>query len=233
MSIVGCVLIADWQAVSFDKCTYFSPYHNPTLSISRRNRTVEGFFQHANSQLKMQKRSNAFTGEEVSCSIVEQERCRMAFSDCHLVQYSPGTEFSVFNYPCDVTVNDEYVQTYMCQVLDQDRSFCLHINETSRNEQMFLASAQNYLMQQKSYKDEIKQCNQADVGNDRCHWIPDSLITKQYCSDCPPICRGLSKSLNFVQFCIGAATLMLSIPVAWVPVASMASERTTKEMQVC
>lgn len=224
MSIAGCALIADWQAVSFDKCTYFSPYHNPTLHM---NRTVGSLIRHTN---KMQKRSGTLIDEKISCYTVERENC---FDNCHLIQYSPGVEFSVLDYPCDISVKDQHVLTYMCQVLDQDQSFCLHI-ETSQNEQVSIASAQNnFLIQQKSYKYEMKQCTQANVGNDRCYWIPDSFITKHYCRDCPPICRGISKSLDFAQFCIGAALLMLSIPVAWVPVASMASERTTKETQVC
>lgn len=237
MSIMGCALMADWQAISYDKCTYFSPYHNPTLT---RNKTVEGFI-HPTTQPRIQKIgdiTNIFSSsfhERISCSIISEENsCRRPLNnECRLIQYSPGIEFSVYNYPCESIDNDKCIKTYTCQ-LNQEERFCLYVNETSRNEvntQSFAVSAQN-LLTKHTYKDMMKQCTQADVGDDHCYWIPDSPITKHYCSDCPPICRGFSKSLNFAQFCTGAALLMLSIPIAWVPVASMASERTTKQMQV-
>lgn len=233
MSILGCALMADWQAISFDKCTYFSPYHNPSLPTPTIHKSVI----HATRRQKISDNANVSSStfhEKISCSIIsEQNSCRRALNECRLIQYSPGIEFNVYNYPCESIDNDKCIKTYACQ-LNQDQSFCLYVNETTHNEvttQSFAASAQN-LLTEHAYKDMIKQCTQADVGGDRCYWIPDSPITKHYCSDCPPICRGFSKSLNFVQFCIGAALLMLSIPIAWVPVASMASERTTKEMQV-
>lgn len=234
MSILGCALMGDWQAISFDKCTYFSPYHNPALHM---NQTV-----HADKQLKIQKLSDnvrdhsIFTssfGERISCSVIsEQTSCERKYNECRLIQYSPGIKFDIYNYPCETISNDKRVKTYACQ-WNRNQTFCLHVNETNdqATTQSFAANA-HILLSQHKYKDIIKRCTQADVNGTHCHWIPNSPITKHYCTDCPPICRGVSRSLNFAQFCIGAAVLMLSIPVAWVPVAAMASERTTKEMQV-
>lgn len=239
MSIVGCALIGDWQAIPFDKCTYFSPYHNPAL---RTNQTLESLL-HADTQLKIQKLSdnsrdyNIFAstfGDRIRCSITSgQKDCDRTYNECLLIQFSSGIEFNVYNYPCETINNDNRVKTYACQ-WKWNQTFCLHINETNNQDstESFAASA-HFIMTKHNYKDTIiKQCTQADVKGGNCHWTPNSAITNHYCTDCPPICRSVSKSLNFAQFCIGAAMLMLSIPVAWVPVASMASERTTKDMQV-
>lgn len=241
MSILGCALMADWQAISYDKCTHFSPYHNPSLSI---NKTMETLM-HGDTQLKIQKSSGNTKhprsiitppfGERISCSINDDiSGCKRKYNECHLIQYSPGIEFDMYTYPCEFVYHDKHVKAYTCQS-NWNQSFCLHVNET-RNEfevsAQSLAASVHMLMTKRKYKDAMKRCTQADVGGDQCLWIPDSPITKHYCSDCEPICRAQSKALNFAQFCIGAAMLMLSIPVAWVPVASMASERITNEMQV-
>lgn len=229
MSIVGCALIGDWQAISFDECTYFSPYHNPTLHI---NETVYTQLETLNELSVNRRDYNAYT-KKITCSMISgQEGCGRTHNECLLIQYSPGIEFNIYNYPCDSIINDKRVKTYSCQ-WNQTRTICLHINETGDQAgiQSFAVNS-HLLMTQHQYRNAMKQCTEADVRDDHCYWIPNSPITNHYCRDCQPICRGFSKSLNFAQFCIGAAMLMLSIPIAWVPVAAMASERTTKEMQV-
>jgi hypothetical protein len=240
MSIVGCALIADWQAIVFDKCTYFSPYHNPTILAPTR-RSVESFTgADSRLQAEVQRGVNEYDDfmytydGKISCSIIsEQGGC--ALNECRLIQYSPGFKFDEYSYPCENIDHDKHAHAYECDFSNQEKKYCLYINETNHDDQVSIqtfAANSKQLLTHYEYKDIIKQCTEADVGDDHCHWIPDSLVTRHYCTDCPPICRALSKSLSFVQFCLGAALLMLSIPVAWVPVASMASERTSKEMQV-
>lgn len=225
LSLLGCALMADWQAIRFDKCTYFSPYHNPTLDMnevvdssshgSARNTVEHGIF-------------NSNFGERISCNIVDKQfGCERISQECLLVQYLPGIKFDVHNYRCGDIRDDELLSTYMCH-LDGKPVLCVYVNDTNEAGLQSFGETAQYL----KYEGAIKQCTQASSDGDHCHWIPDSLITKRYCSDCPPICRALSRSLNFAQFCVGSALLMLSIPVAWVPVAAMASERTAKDMQV-
>ena len=88
------------------------------------------------------------------------------------------------------------------------------------------------LLELNMYTLAVNKCESTNVHGHQCHWIPNSIITKRHCADCPPICRSLQSSLTFVQFCIGASLLMVSIPIAWVPVAALTSDRVNKAAQV-
>ena len=68
---------------------------------------------------------------------------------------------------------------------------------------------------------------------EQCHWIPNSIITKQHCGDCEPICRSLRHSLNFIQFSIGAFWFMFSMPVAEVSLPLVISDSVREQFQVC
>ena len=39
-TVVGAVLIADWQAIGHDPCTRFSPFHHPELTNQSEARTI-------------------------------------------------------------------------------------------------------------------------------------------------------------------------------------------------
>ena len=208
MSIVSCALIADWQSVRFDQCTNFSPYHHPTLFFSNRTKTnnVEDDF------VKFKNSPNICI--EDTCNIVgyfNDTSTEVYYSKVEKLTAVGHEKFCAWNntiYLCDEGDNTNFWTNVIGPYpLDSDTSTIL-------------------------YKDIMMLCMQSISRNEHCHWMPNSLITQQYCSDCEPICRSPSRSLNFIQFCLGAAILMLSIPIAWVPVASMASERTSSELQV-
>ena len=46
-----------------------------------------------------------------------------------------------------------------------------------------------------------------------CYWNQFSPLTKVECFDCPPICRGVHKSLNFILFSIGVAISAFVVPI--------------------
>lgn len=48
---------------------------------------------------------------------------------------------------------------------------------------------------------------------DDCYWNQLSPLTKIECPGCPPICRGVYKSLNFFLFSIGVAISAFVIPI--------------------
>lgn len=76
----------------------------------------------------------------------------------------------------------------------------------------------------------MEQCEEHPHSS--CHWNPKSDITDKYCEDCPPICRKESNYLEFSQFAIGAALLLISVPVARVPITSLISDIVAKDGQV-
>ena len=81
------------------------------------------------------------------------------------------------------------------------------------------------------YTAAMQQCEAHT--KEQCHWIPNSPITKEHCGDCQPICRSKYRSLNFVQFSIGAFWFMLSMPVAEVSLPLVISDSVSEEFQVC
>lgn len=50
-------------------------------------------------------------------------------------------------------------------------------------------------------------------SSDNCYWNQYSPLTKIECVGCPPICRGVYKSLNFLLFSVGVAISAFVIPI--------------------
>ena len=77
----------------------------------------------------------------------------------------------------------------------------------------------------------VQSCENHHGGH--CHWNPDSSVIHRRCEDCPPICRDHTNYLEFSQFAIAAAILMVAIPIARVPITSLISDIVSGENQVC
>ena len=60
------------------------------------------------------------------------------------------------------------------------------------------------------YSEAQRKCE----SNDMCYWNPDSILTGDYCYECPPICRNRKGSLHFVQVCVAIILLTLSIDIS-------------------
>ena len=224
MSIISCALIADWQSVPYDKCTEFSLYHNRALQMSHDQTSSLKIARNLESN------SAYYTEIATTCKNAEYEYATCKWG-CYIAVRLPDDSFEFHKYHCEEIHNTQYVCTW-----NESISLCVYIaNNTVHhphqiNPALSLDKIQRFPMDEE-YTDLQSECTQSVLYGDHCHWNPDSLITKHFCSECQPICRSLSHSLNFVQFCIGAAILMVSIPLAWVPVASIVSERTRSEMQ--
>ena len=67
---------------------------------------------------------------------------------------------------------------------------------------------------------------------DNCYWNQFSPITKVDCFACPPICRSVQRSLNFVQFAIGVTIFVLVIPISRVVLMVLISDNLSPENQV-
>ena len=150
------------------------------------------------------------------------------------------------------TYNKHYEMSIKCRVGQNEScdSVCLHLYQS--NPQV-LATIQDYhdsvvtnmafrslveqvyaqsleVFNKDVYTAAMKQCEAHK--REQCHWIPNSLITKEHCGDCQPICRGKGRSLDFVQFSIGAFWFMFSMPVAEVSLPLIISDSVREEYQV-
>lgn len=67
---------------------------------------------------------------------------------------------------------------------------------------------------------------------DNCYWNQFSPITRLDCFACPPICRSIQLSLNFIQFVIGVTIFVLVIPISRVVLMVLISDNLSPENQV-
>ena len=65
-----------------------------------------------------------------------------------------------------------------------------------------------------------------------CHWTPKSFITGKVCPDCRLLCRSVHKTLNFVQFSLGALLLLMSVSTVRVSLVSIITDYVNKQVQV-
>ena len=117
-SMIGCLLMADWQSIGSDPCLQYSLFHNPSIDSS----IIQG-----KSRDTIAIPNLTVTVEPVSESLGAREQCLRSPDNCYWNQYSP--------------------------------------------------------------------------------------VTKVECLGCPPICRGVHKSLNFLLFSIGVAISAFVIPI--------------------
>ena len=57
------------------------------------------------------------------------------------------------------------------------------------------------------------QASELCLATEGCHWNQFSILTNSLCTNCPAICRSVHKSLNIVQFSIGALLFVTLIPI--------------------
>lgn len=197
--------------------------------------------------------------EEITCTDVDtcsgycddnSDLCLHYTFDDKLCVQAQGRHFAG-EYSADIQaqLSDKTAGHYICREGLTEPSFhsmCITIYKESHsaddlvdelaeelaNEKEIVHSQALQLLEVNVYAVAVNKCDGAIVHGHQCYWIPNSIVTHRHCTDCPPICRSLQRSLTFPQFCIGAALLMVSIPIAWVPVAALISDRVHREAQV-
>ena len=77
-----------------------------------------------------------------------------------------------------------------------------------------------------------EHCEAMGQSSYSCYWNQASQITHQGCDECPQICYSEHKSLNFVQFCIGAFFFVIAIPLTRIALMVLISDNLHRELQV-
>ena len=261
MTVLSCILMADWQSIPYDPCTELSPFHHPDIVSHYRDLESSNTFTktkppnkrdikcgklqdrfdstiYASIQVNLHQKPVNTSG--LTCTEVgtcNREHCTDTFDRC--LHYTLDTNWCIQESNTVTTAN--YSTNYgarqflckrslysLCITIHQERL----VNE-SVNESLHSVHSQSLQMLEVDlYEVAVNKCESENVQGYQCYWIPNSIVTKRHCNDCPPICRSRQHSLTFAQFCIGAALLMVSIPIAWVPVAGLISDRVHKEAQV-
>ena len=93
-------------------------------------------------------------------------------------------------------------------------------------------SPQHPVVNEIAYGFAMNVCESLSSSQYHCHWIPNSVITHRLCNACPAICRSVDRTLNFVQFLIGAVIFRLSIVVPTIGIMMVISDAVSRQYQV-
>lgn len=248
--------MSDWQSIPYDPCTELSPFHNPGIVLKydmAQSSITELKIGDTKNCLKMHQTRptiylsvklndsrKARTTNALQCRKINtcSKHCDDTIHRC--LFYSFDSNLCIQESINDTTFSassGEPSEHFICKQTSSFRSVCITVQESNPDLENEVSgdnvhSQALQMLQTDLYAIAVNKCENADIAGHQCYWTPNSIITKRHCSDCPLICRSLKRSLTFGQFCTGAALLMVSIPVAWVPVAGLISNRVHREAQV-
>ena len=257
LTVAGYLLLGDWQAIPYDPCTEYSPFHHPEMiqngsivaphEILNKNPIV---YNHSLPTLKnvyVSSRPQMTFSDRVTFSSVKlvcdrTDSCPAVPNGNH--NLTERLQFTFDELGNLLQVNDvdftlEPTERLECiQPFSQRAILCIIIiitNSSIENPQDSTAAHIESLqvLPDGLYWTARNICMSADVPGRQCHWIPNSLLTKEDCEDCQPICRSLHQILTFPQFISGLALLLLSNSLLWVTLIALLFNQLPGELQVC
>ena len=77
-----------------------------------------------------------------------------------------------------------------------------------------------------------QECRNLSTRGSECFWNPNSRVTGEYCIECFKVCRSVEKSLNFVQFSIGALLFATTLSPFQISPVMLVSEVIPLKYQV-
>ena len=262
LTISSCIIMADWQAIPYDECTENSPFHHPELTgqlpqpykvLNRRNvchrshilaDSLQEFELSIRSKLVLSLRHIRDTPltdkKQFSChsSDVCNARCRKLLDKLLCLQFYVYLDQHgcmkrlESRRPYGSTHSLMKNSSFLCSDKTSTFSFCVIVNEMNQNMSELAVVQILQHLETSLYNTAMENCLFTNTTRDDCYWNPYSYITRKYCENCQPICRSRSHSLTFAQFVVGSALLLVSIPIAWVPVAALISNRVSTAAQV-
>ncbi len=240
LTISGYLLLGDWQAILFDPCTAYSPFHHPDL-LTNDTLSEQIVFNQTSTRVQLSWDSQLVVDDvhrehlsSLSCNEVQKcsknEQTELIFLQFGTIdQYLPHTNF---DYHGDVLVT-----LYCSHPFISKTAICVTIPDgyqsgLSMHQQSSAQIESIQILSNNSYWKWKSTCMHANITGHTCHWIPSSLIARKECEDCPPICRSLSQTLNFAQFILGLGLLLFSNSLLWVSLISLLFNQLPSEHQV-
>ena len=120
----------------------------------------------------------------------------------------------------------EYSLLHHPQLANQYR---LQLAESNMSESGMVSVQSLQVVEGEVYQMAVNRCESA---GEHCHWIPNSLVTGKHCSDCQPICRSTTHTLNFVQFMCGVTLFLLTNMLGYNGSFLLLSDLVSKQYQV-
>ena len=143
----------------------------------------------------------------LACTIISL----LLMTDWQAIGSSACTKYSLFHHP---------------QLVDEYR---LELANTNISESGLVSVQTLEIVEDSVYQLAVNRCESAGP---HCHWIPNSLVTHDHCSDCQPICRSTQHTLNFAQFTTGIMFLHSTLALMNAGIFLLLSESVSKRFQV-
>ena len=188
-------------------------------------------------------RINCSGADEIDCL-----QCTTSAKNHGCVSYRVNNDEVCFelSMEAETTVALANESSTVCTISSLPFSACLNVRNSNKfaesdrakiktvvvaltEEMLELQSSSDAVVESDTWPTAKEACLQSE---DNCYWNPLSRITKSRCHACPPICRGVTRSLNFVQFCIGVVVFVLAIPMARLALMVLISDYVETEDQV-
>ena len=170
-------------------------------------------------------------------------------ADWQSLPYDSCTDYSLYHNPGLINTYQQEVNNSV--LVQQDASFVYHANQGYQgrflweisldgpsysiiNETPSMTTSHSLSTNQiKMGVVELaaKKCRSQNTSLG-CHWTPKSFITGKICPDCRLLCRSVHKTLNFVQFSLGALLLLMSVSTVRVSLVSIITDYVNKQVQV-
>ena len=130
-------------------------------------------------------------------------------------------------YLCSARNHSEYCA---CVIVRRDDSMMSSVSPSDNQSTELQESLQSaahiqsiQLVEDRIYSAAMNKCESLHDAHG-CHWIPHSRITGELCSNCPLICRSVHHTLTFVQFCIGAMLMKVSLPTGRISAVNLITD---------
>ena len=194
---------------SVSMCVQASALHFCKLTITRHNYYSYVYsiilFRYFLQYFNM--KSYGLTTWGLVCTIVSL----LILTDWQAIGSDPCTEYSLFHHP---------------QLADQYR---LQLAQSNVSESGMVSIQSLQVVEDEVYQMAVNRCESA---GEHCHWIPNSLVTHEHCSDCQPICRNPQHTLNFIQFIVGIGLYFSTTQLMYSGVYWLLSDTVSKKYQV-
>ncbi len=247
MTISGYLLLGDWQTIPYDPCTEYSPFHHPNLTRSHKdsksatNRPFQEqprFSLHAHIDLSTNRQINFDNGITISNEVplFEVELKCKSVSNC---QCDSKPEVACLDYINEQILTGLLIKNahvLKCNIENMPGiTVCVLAQnplDYERSNESIAHVERIQVVSDTSYWIARNNCMNANVTGHTCHWIPSSVITKKECRDCPLICKSISQTLTFAQFCIGLTLLMFSDSFVFFPSTELVLNQVHSDYQV-
>ncbi|XP_064395488.1 uncharacterized protein LOC135342628 isoform X1 [Halichondria panicea] len=246
-TVTGYLLLTDFQAIPYDPCTEYSPFHHPDITDyykfllpneSLRNITSQSMSTSLPKLKSIQFSSNldVKVGDgplfHTNFGMTSKFLCHQV-QDCLCDLSTPCVHYPLFS---DINVKLDSEDLYKCNSSESHMIVCVHLphNQISQQNSPEISTPEIEsitVLPKTLYFIARNSCIEANVTGHQCHWIPSSTITKKECEDCQPICRSVSQTLNFPQFSIGMGLLVYSSSLQLPPIVALITNQSPKHLQ--